>query len=95
MKPTSFTIGDDTKNENVTPVGTPASIKPMRGDNINFSLGCYGCRESTNIKDEENLIGIPFSRLNTIINNLEHLVEKPMKKASSKDAFNSFGDCGQ
>ena len=72
-----------------------STVIPFATQKINSTLGCYGCRESTNIKEEENLIGIPFTKLNSIINNLEKLAEKPMKRARSKDAFNSFSGCGQ
>lgn len=72
-----------------------STVIPFATGNINSTLGCYGCREATNIKDEENLIGIPYSKLAGIMKNLEQLSEKPMKRARSKEAFNSFSGCGQ
>lgn len=72
-----------------------STVIPFVTQKLNSTLGCYGCREATNIKDEENLIGIPYSKLSDILKNLEQLAEKPMKKARSKDAFNSFSGCGQ
>ena len=72
-----------------------STIIPFIKGKINSTLGCYGCREATNIRDEENMIGIPFKKLNSIILNLEKLAEKPMKRARLKEAFNSFSGCGQ
>lgn len=72
-----------------------STVIPFVKGKLNSTLGCYGCRESTNIKDDENLIGIPYSKLANIIKNLEQLAEKPMKKARGKEAFQSFSGCGQ
>lgn len=72
-----------------------STVIPFVTENVNSTLGCYGCREATNINDEENLIGIPYSKLADIVKNLDKLAEKPMKKARSKDAFHSFSGCGQ
>lgn len=72
-----------------------STVIPFVTNEINFSLGCYGCRESTNIEGSENLIGIPFNKLQVVINNLEKLSLKPMKKARAKEAFHSFSGCGE
>lgn len=72
-----------------------STVIPFIRKKINSTLGCYGCREATNIKEEENMIGIPIEQLNSIILNLEKLSEKPMKRARLKEAFNSFSGCGQ
>ena len=72
-----------------------ATVIPFVTDEINSSLGCYGCREATNIEDSENLIGIPFKKLEALVKNLEKLSEKPMKKARGKEAFHSFSGCGE
>lgn len=71
-----------------------STVIPLKTDQVNASLGCYGCREATNIKMEENLIGIPYSKIEAIIANLEKLSLKPMKKARSKEAFSTFSGCG-
>lgn len=72
-----------------------ATVIPFVTNEINSSLGLYGCRESTNIEESENLIGIPFNKLQSIVANLENLAQKPMKKARSKEAYNSFSGCGE
>lgn len=67
-----------------------STVKPFVTGKINATLGCYGCRDATNIKDEENLIGIPYPAFGQIVNNLKHLAEKPMLKARAKEAYHSF-----
>ncbi|MBC7128660.1 MAG: DUF169 domain-containing protein [Thermoplasmatales archaeon] len=32
----------------------------------NASFGCYGCREASDLKDDEAMIGIPYNRFDTI-----------------------------
>lgn len=72
-----------------------STVIPFKSGKLNSTLGCYGCREATDITKEENLIGIPYGKLSSITKNLEKLSAKPMKKARNKDAFNSFSGCGQ
>lgn len=72
-----------------------STVIPFKTGKINSTLGCYGCREATNVKEEENLLGIPYKQLGDIVKNLEQLADKPMKRARAKDAFNSFSGCGQ
>jgi len=72
-----------------------ATVIPFVTGNINVSLGCYGCRDATNIDDGEGLIGIPFNKLGEVMSNLQSLAEKPMIKARSKSAFQSFKGCGE
>ena len=72
-----------------------STVIPFKNGRVNSTLGCYGCRDATNIKEDENLIGIPYSMLNDIINNLEKLALKPMQKARAKEAFHSFSGCGE
>lgn len=67
-----------------------STVKPFVTGKINATLGCYGCRDATNIKDEENLIGIPYPMFAQIVTNLKHLAEKPMLKARAKGAYQAF-----
>lgn len=72
-----------------------STVIPFVTGKLNSSLGCYGCRDATNIRDEENLIGIPYKKLNSVVKNLEQLSLKPMKKARAKEAFHSLKKCGE
>lgn len=60
------------------------TILPNLTGEINISLGCFGCRKATDIENDEMLIGIPFDKLEEIVNALEKLYEGPMPKARQK-----------
>ncbi|SFM18266.1 DUF169 domain-containing protein [Methanolobus profundi] len=61
-----------------------STIIPMLTGNMNMSLGCYGCRRSTDIKNEEMIAGIPYKNLEIMIEALEKIHEGPMQKARQK-----------
>jgi len=71
-----------------------STVIPFVTGKLNSSLGCYGCRESTDALDEENLIGIPYREMERIFLNLQKLAAKPMKRARSKEALKLFSGCG-
>ena len=68
-----------------------STVIPFAKDTINSTLGCYGCRDATNIEDSECLMGLPYHMLDELVGNLQSLSEKAMKKARAKDAYHSFG----
>ncbi len=72
-----------------------STVIPFVKDTINSTLGCYGCRESTNIEDSECLIGVSYNKLDELVENLERLSAGAMVRARSKAAFSSFSGCGQ
>lgn len=43
---------------------------PIKTNEVNFSLGCYGCRSAGKLEDDEMYVGIPFSKLETVIKGL-------------------------
>lgn len=57
-----------------------STMIPFVTGKLNSSLGCYGCRESTDALDEEDLIGIPYPNMEKITLNLQELAAKPTKK---------------
>lgn len=57
------------------------TILPTLTGEINVSLGCFGCRKATDIENDEMLMGIPFNKLEEIVNALEKLYEGPLPKA--------------
>lgn len=71
-----------------------STVIPFTSGKINSSLGCYGCREATDVTEDENLIGIPFKNLFEITGNLDALYAKPIQKSRAKDAFHAFSGCG-
>ena len=40
---------------------------PILTGNVNFSLGCYGCRSAGKLKDDEMYVGIPGSRIDEVV----------------------------
>jgi uncharacterized protein (DUF169 family) len=57
------------------------TILPSLTGEINVSLGCFGCRKATDIENDEMLMGIPFNKLEGIVNALEILYKGPLPKA--------------
>lgn len=60
------------------------TIVPTLTGEINLSLGCFGCRRSTDIEDDEMLVGIPFGKIEEILSALEKIHDGPMQKARQK-----------
>lgn len=60
------------------------TILPFLTGDINVSLGCYGCRRSTDIEKDEMIVGIPFNKIEEIIRALEKIHDGPMQKARPK-----------
>ena len=66
------------------------TVIPYLTKNVNVSLGCYGCRDATDITDDECLVGIPFEKLREIVTSLEALSKKAMPEARQKRVYNQF-----
>jgi uncharacterized protein (DUF169 family) len=60
---------------------------PCATKKVNVSLGCYGCRDSTDIADEECLIGIPLQLLPEIVDSLRELSKKAIPTARRKSIY--------
>ena len=52
---------------------------PIKTDEVNFSLGCYGCRSAGKLEDDEMYVGIPISKMETVVKGL-----KGLRKAMGK-----------
>jgi uncharacterized protein (DUF169 family) len=61
-----------------------STIIPMVTGNVNISLGCFGCRKSTDIKPDEMLVGIPMSKLPDMVKALEKMGAGPIPKSRTK-----------
>ncbi|WMW22480.1 DUF169 domain-containing protein [Methanolobus mangrovi] len=61
-----------------------STIIPIVSGNVNMSLGCFGCRRSTDIRNDEMIAGIPYENLEKMIEALEKIHEGPMQKARQK-----------
>ncbi len=58
-----------------------STIVPLLTGNMNMSLGCFGCRRSTDIGNDEMMAGIPYNNLDEMIEAIEKIHGGPMKKA--------------
>lgn len=65
------------------------TVIPYLTKNVNVSLGCYGCRDATDIADDECLVGIPMEKLDEIITSLKALAQKAMPEAETKESTTS------
>ncbi len=61
-----------------------STIIPLLTGKMNMSLGCFGCRRSTDIRNEEMIAGIPYANIRKMLEALEKLYEGPMQKARAK-----------
>jgi len=66
------------------------TVIPYLTKNVNVSLGCYGCRDATDIADDECLVGIPMEKMDKIAASLEALAQKAMPEARNKGVYNQF-----
>lgn len=64
-----------------------ATLKPFVEKKFNMSMGCYGCRDATDICPNETVIGFPFKDFKDIVKSLEFLNQKAIPNSRSKNAF--------
>jgi len=64
-----------------------AAVVPYLKQKLNFCLGCYGCREASDIGTEETVLGFPGKDLERIVRALEQLAEKAMVRARAKGIY--------
>lgn len=70
-----------------------ATVVPFVKQKLNFCLGCYGCRDATDITQNETVLGLPASTLERIVDALEKLAQKAMPRSRSKAAFRALTGC--
>ena len=64
-----------------------STIIPYLEGRLNFSFGCYGCRDATDIGNNESVLGFPASMLPAIMEHLEYLDQKAIPSSRSKRAW--------
>ncbi len=57
-----------------------STVYPYLHDTVALSIGCYGCRRSTDLAPEEMLVGIPASKLEAVVQAIGKL-KSPREKA--------------
>ena len=60
------------------------TLFPYTTGEINMSLGCYGCRASSDISDDIMFMGIPLSQLPSLVEGLERLGKKAIPDSRAK-----------
>jgi uncharacterized protein (DUF169 family) len=68
-----------------------AAILPFLTGKPNATLGCYGCREATDLAAEECVMGIPGHMLDTVATNLRRLAGKAIPRVRVKGAYLHLG----
>ena len=66
------------------------TIIPFLKQKIHASLGCYGCREATNLSESECVLGFPIKDLEHIVNSLQKLNEKAIPRVRGKAVYKAL-----
>ena len=66
------------------------TILPFLSGKLNAALGCYGCREATEMGEGECVLGFPGRDLGPILAELEELAAKAMPRVRGKAVYKSL-----
>ena len=66
------------------------TIIPFVTQRLNASLGCYGCREATNVAESECVLGFPMEDLETIVTSLEKLNKRAIPRVRGKPVYKAL-----
>jgi uncharacterized protein (DUF169 family) len=69
-----------------------ATVIPHLERRMNYSLGCYGCREATDLAPAEAVIGFPGERLEPLLSTLEKLAERAIPRSREKATLTHLAD---
>lgn len=67
-----------------------STVIPYKKGRMNYSFGCYGCRDATDIKPSEAIMGFPVSDLEMLVTHLQYLSKKAMPNSRSKKAYSNL-----
>jgi len=65
-------------------------VLPFKSQKIIMSFGCSGCRDATDPKPNEAILGIPFSKLGMTIENIKYLKSKAIDRSRAKQVYQAF-----
>ena len=71
-----------------------ATVVPYLEQRLNFSLGCYGCREATDLGPEETVLGFPAEHLDALVDALERLRPTAIPRSRAKQPWKAFVRAG-
>lgn len=63
------------------------TLIPYTQGRLNFSFGCYGCREATDIEPGEAVVGFPGGMLVGLAADIERLAAKAIPRSRAKRPF--------
>ena len=66
------------------------TILPFLTQKMNANLGCYGCREATNLAESETVLGFPIKDLEEITRSLQKLNEKALPRVRGKTIYKAL-----
>jgi len=66
------------------------TVLPFLTQKMNANLGCYGCREATNLTESETVLGFPIKDLDEIVSSLEKLNEKAIPRVRGKTIYKAL-----
>jgi len=61
-----------------------ATIIPYLKQRLNFTLGCYGCREATDLAPSETVLGFPGGLIEPLLGALKHLRQRAIPRSRAK-----------
>jgi uncharacterized protein (DUF169 family) len=67
-----------------------STIIPFLEDRLNLGYGCYGCRDATDIGNNETVLGFLIRFLPSIVGHLEFLAKKAIPTSRSKKAWHAL-----
>jgi uncharacterized protein (DUF169 family) len=67
-----------------------ATVIPHLEQRLNFTMGCYGCREATDMAPAETVVGFPGSRLMQLVDSLAFLGVKAIPRSRAKHAHEAL-----
>lgn len=67
-----------------------ATVIPHLEQRMNFVLGCYGCREATDLGRHETVLGFPAFHLSDLVAGLEKLAERAIPRSREKSTFRAL-----
>lgn len=66
------------------------TILPFLMQKMNATLGCYGCREATDMAESECVLGFPIKDLENIVNSLQKLNERAIPRVRGKAVYKAL-----
>jgi uncharacterized protein (DUF169 family) len=67
-----------------------STIIPFLEKRLNYGLGCYGCRDATDMASGEAILGFPAEELSEIVEHLTYLDKKALPHSRGKHAYASL-----